>query len=84
MEEIVDNGELEYVQEINEHLKCSICYEVLEEAMCCKEGHTYCLKCIKRSLETKSECPFDRKFLTLCMLTNVRPIQEVRKPNECA
>ncbi|UYV75918.1 RFWD2 [Cordylochernes scorpioides] len=34
-----------------------ICFEILEEAHITKCGHTFCLKCITKSLEQSNRCP---------------------------
>ncbi|XP_048507915.1 E3 ubiquitin-protein ligase COP1-like [Athalia rosae] len=40
----------------NDYL-CPICFEVIDEAHITRCGHTFCYRCIVRSLEVNSRCP---------------------------
>lgn len=36
---------------------CPICFEIISEAYITRCGHTYCYRCILKSLETNNRCP---------------------------
>jgi E3 ubiquitin-protein ligase RFWD2 len=38
-------------------LMCPVCFELLEEAHITKCGHTFCYRCIAKSLESNGRCP---------------------------
>ncbi|XP_066990908.1 E3 ubiquitin-protein ligase COP1 [Anabrus simplex] len=40
----------------NDYL-CPICFELIEEAHITRCGHTFCYRCISKSLETSGRCP---------------------------
>ena len=41
----------------NPHFSCPICFELISEATITKCGHTYCSKCIQKSIEISKKCP---------------------------
>lgn len=38
-------------------LMCPVCFELLEEAHITRCGHTFCYRCIAKSLESSGRCP---------------------------
>ncbi|XP_011502513.1 PREDICTED: E3 ubiquitin-protein ligase RFWD2-like isoform X2 [Ceratosolen solmsi marchali] len=45
------------IEDKNSDYLCPICFETIEEAHVTRCGHTFCYKCIIRSLETLGKCP---------------------------
>ena len=45
------------LEDKNSDYLCPICFETIEEAHVTRCGHTFCYKCIVRSLETLGRCP---------------------------
>lgn len=45
------------VEDKNSDYLCPICFETIEEAHVTRCGHTFCYKCIIRSLESLGRCP---------------------------
>jgi E3 ubiquitin-protein ligase RFWD2 len=45
------------LEEKNSDYLCPICFETIEEAHVTRCGHTFCYKCIVRSLEILGKCP---------------------------
>lgn len=45
------------VEDKNSDYLCPICFETIEEAHVTRCGHTFCYKCIVRSLESLGRCP---------------------------
>ena len=52
--------DFDYVQELNENLKCPICCTAFIEPITISCGHTYCLQCFKFQI-----CPLDRSKISL-------------------
>lgn len=46
------------------HFSCPVCFEVISEATITRCGHTYCSKCIQRSIEINKKCPKCNQSLT--------------------
>ena len=44
-------------QKQNEDYLCPICFDVIEEAMMTRCGHTFCNRCIVQSIQLSSRCP---------------------------
>lgn len=53
-----------FTAEISEELLCSICSEVLEEAITTDCEHLFCRKCITDWLSVNRTCPIDRLYIT--------------------
>ncbi|XP_006824062.2 E3 ubiquitin-protein ligase COP1-like [Saccoglossus kowalevskii] len=51
------NGVYNSYEDKNNDFVCPICFEMIEEAHMTKCGHTFCFKCITRSLEESNRCP---------------------------
>ncbi|XP_053595472.1 E3 ubiquitin-protein ligase COP1 isoform X1 [Microplitis demolitor] len=45
------------IEDKNNDYLCPICFEVIEEAHITRCGHTFCYKCIGKTLETIGRCP---------------------------
>src|SRR5687768_5436541 len=45
------------VNAVSEDLKCSICFEVLNDPHQCKNGHCFCKTCLFSSLLKRKACP---------------------------
>ncbi|XP_058790586.1 E3 ubiquitin-protein ligase COP1-like [Phymastichus coffea] len=45
------------MEDKNSDYLCPICFETIEEAHVTRCGHTFCYRCITRSLETVGRCP---------------------------
>ncbi|XP_031566528.1 TNF receptor-associated factor family protein DDB_G0277243-like [Actinia tenebrosa] len=66
-----------FLKSIDENLFCSICHEVFEDPVSCKDGHTFCKDCITTWLKTNKKCPLDNGSLEekqLVRLLTVRGI----------
>lgn len=50
-------------ESILDNVRCPICYEVCEDAMCCPTGHHFCKVCIKTWLRRRETCPCTNTFL---------------------
>lgn len=46
------------------HFSCPICFELISEATITRCGHTYCSKCIQKSIEMNKKCPKCNQTLT--------------------
>ena len=44
------------LEDKNSDYSCPICFETIEEAHVTRCGHTFCYKCILRSIETLGKC----------------------------
>ncbi|CAG2119053.1 unnamed protein product [Medioppia subpectinata] len=53
-----------FTDEISEELLCSICSEVLEEALTTDCEHLFCRQCITEWLSVNRTCPIDRLYIT--------------------
>lgn len=42
---------------VNPYFSCPVCFELISEATITKCGHTYCSKCIQKSIEISAKCP---------------------------
>uniref|UniRef100_A0A3B3ZES5 RING-type domain-containing protein n=1 Tax=Periophthalmus magnuspinnatus TaxID=409849 RepID=A0A3B3ZES5_9GOBI len=51
------NGLLNSYEDKSNDFVCPICFEMIEEAHMTKCGHSFCFKCIRRSLEDSNRCP---------------------------
>ncbi|XP_077986662.1 E3 ubiquitin-protein ligase COP1-like [Glandiceps talaboti] len=51
------NGVFNSYEDKNNDFVCPICFDMIEEAHMTKCGHTFCFKCITRSLEESNRCP---------------------------
>lgn len=47
------------------HLSCPICFETISEATITKCGHSYCSRCIQKSIECNKKCPKCNQSLTI-------------------
>lgn len=65
----------EFLEAVNDVMKCVICADVLVKPMCCGAGHAFCNGCIARWLAEKPECPVDRSRLTAEFLSYNRPLE---------
>ncbi|XP_035713192.1 E3 ubiquitin-protein ligase COP1 [Folsomia candida] len=54
---LICNGKTETWGKAMSEYNCPICIGVLKEAAITRCGHTFCLECIKRSLDVKPICP---------------------------
>ncbi|XP_031842608.1 E3 ubiquitin-protein ligase COP1 isoform X1 [Nomia melanderi] len=45
------------LEDKNNDYLCPICFEVIDEAHITRCGHTFCYRCIVKSLETNARCP---------------------------
>eukprot|EP01097_Dermamoeba_algensis_P004985 TRINITY_DN3177_c0_g1_i4.p1 TRINITY_DN3177_c0_g1~~TRINITY_DN3177_c0_g1_i4.p1 ORF type:complete len:424 (-),score=38.54 TRINITY_DN3177_c0_g1_i4:93-1364(-) len=50
-------------QDLAKELQCGICLQLLKAPRQCKNGHLFCLDCILKCLEKRSECPHCRTEL---------------------
>ncbi|TDL29500.1 hypothetical protein BD410DRAFT_779913 [Rickenella mellea] len=50
-------------KELNEQLTCEICFMLLYEPVTTPCQHTFCTKCLQRSLDYASKCPLCRQTL---------------------
>lgn len=48
----------------NPHFSCPVCFELISEATITRCGHTYCSKCIQKSIEINKKCPKCNQSLT--------------------
>eukprot|EP00002_Diphylleia_rotans_P033706 TRINITY_DN7194_c0_g1_i2.p1 TRINITY_DN7194_c0_g1~~TRINITY_DN7194_c0_g1_i2.p1 ORF type:complete len:426 (+),score=77.70 TRINITY_DN7194_c0_g1_i2:52-1329(+) len=46
--------------DVPEHLICSLCWEIFQDPVTTRCGHTFCKNCICACLDKQSECPLDR------------------------
>ena len=53
-----------FTQEISEELLCSICSEVLKDAITTDCEHLFCRQCIMDWLSVNRTCPIDRLYIT--------------------
>ncbi|CAG2163935.1 unnamed protein product [Oppiella nova] len=53
-----------FTEDISEELLCSICSEVLEEALTTDCEHLFCRQCITEWLSVNRTCPIDRLYIT--------------------
>ncbi|CAG2181395.1 unnamed protein product, partial [Oppiella nova] len=54
-----------FVTKIDDELKCSICYGVLENPVQIVDcEHTFCLNCIQEWVRRTPKCPIDRRDIT--------------------
>uniref|UniRef100_A0A1A7YXQ6 Ring finger and WD repeat domain 2 n=1 Tax=Iconisemion striatum TaxID=60296 RepID=A0A1A7YXQ6_9TELE len=51
------NGLLDSYEDKSNDFVCPICFEMIEEAHMTKCGHSFCFKCIHKSLEVSNKCP---------------------------
>uniref|UniRef100_A0A1A7ZB16 Ring finger and WD repeat domain 2 n=1 Tax=Nothobranchius furzeri TaxID=105023 RepID=A0A1A7ZB16_NOTFU len=51
------NGLLDSYEDKSNDFVCPICFEMIEGAHMTKCGHSFCFKCIHRSLEVSNKCP---------------------------
>lgn len=49
----------------NPHFSCPVCFEIISEATITRCGHTYCSKCIQKSIEINKKCPKCNQSLTI-------------------
>lgn len=57
------------VNELNLYLECSICKEMMSDAVVLKNcGHSFCYNCIKAAYKVKKLCPIDR-YVTILIRT---------------
>ena len=64
---------------VDDHLHCSICYNVLKEPMMCRNNeHLFCRDCITEHLNTNSHtCPECNEDLTVEILRRARVISNI-------
>ncbi|XP_062849084.1 E3 ubiquitin-protein ligase COP1 isoform X2 [Trichomycterus rosablanca] len=51
------NGLIHPYEDKSNDFVCPICFDMIEEAHMTKCGHSFCYKCIRRSLEDSNRCP---------------------------
>lgn len=51
--------------QMNPQLSCPICFELINEATITRCGHTYCSRCILKSIEITKKCPKCNQSLTV-------------------
>ncbi|XP_060787124.1 E3 ubiquitin-protein ligase COP1 isoform X2 [Neoarius graeffei] len=51
------NGLINPYEDKSNDFVCPICFDMIEEAHMTKCGHSFCYKCIRRSLEDSNRCP---------------------------
>ncbi|XP_028988017.1 E3 ubiquitin-protein ligase COP1 [Betta splendens] len=51
------NGLLNSYEDKTNDFVCPICFDMIEEAHMTKCGHSFCFKCIRKSLEDSNRCP---------------------------
>ena len=49
-----------FLESVSQHLKCSICLDVMSQPVQCPKGHSYCKHCIFQVLRHKKVCPICR------------------------
>lgn len=59
-----------FLHKPSDSFTCSICLEILNDPVQCKEGHVYCRCCITEALSRSRRCPECRGDLTLETLGN--------------
>lgn len=65
-------------QPVRDAFCCSICFNVLRDAVQCPNEHAFCRTCISRWLSRNSTCPIDRTELTSPQLVRIpRAIKEL-------
>ena len=52
-------------EQFRAHFRCPICFELISEATITRCGHTYCSKCIQKSIECNKKCPKCNQSLTI-------------------
>lgn len=52
------------ITHINPHFSCPVCFELISEATITRCGHTYCSRCILKSIECTKKCPKCNQSLT--------------------
>src|SRR5690348_16071047 len=55
-------------------LRCSICYNTIQTAMCLPCSHTYCSTCIRRSIQFSNRCPTCNRTVEISQLRNSRNV----------
>jgi len=46
-----------FVSTIEEEYNCPICFELISEAYVSRCGHSFCSKCLQRTVESHRRCP---------------------------
>lgn len=59
------NKEKSTIKNPSPHFSCPVCFEIISEATITRCGHTYCSKCIQKSIEINKKCPKCNQSLTL-------------------
>jgi hypothetical protein len=54
---VSENPRKKMNKESNPHFTCPVCFDLISEATITKCGHTYCSKCIQKSIEMSKKCP---------------------------
>lgn len=52
------------ISKTEDFLRCPICFELIFEATITRCGHTFCHKCIQKSIEINKKCPKCNQILT--------------------
>ncbi|KAG8982341.1 hypothetical protein FRB90_006862, partial [Tulasnella sp. 427] len=71
-----------FMKALKEVLSCEVCFMLYFEplTLCC--GHTFCAKCIQRTIDRDSKCPLCRSPLgpDICLALNLLDVEERRPP----
>lgn len=59
------NSQMSSSKNPNPHYSCPVCFELISEATITRCGHTYCSKCIQKSIEINKKCPKCNQSLTV-------------------
>lgn len=58
-----EKPEIDFFNVVPDYLLCGICFNVIEEAVILKCGHTFCRICIVRAIDLNNKCPLDNSFI---------------------
>eukprot|EP00730_Choanoeca_flexa_P016273 TRINITY_DN7656_c0_g1_i2.p1 TRINITY_DN7656_c0_g1~~TRINITY_DN7656_c0_g1_i2.p1 ORF type:complete len:503 (+),score=84.57 TRINITY_DN7656_c0_g1_i2:84-1592(+) len=66
-----------FVNEVQQLLRCPICYLAMRDAVQCPQQHAFCQSCIDRSMRYTSKCPVCKDTLSASQLQPARVIRSL-------
>ena len=66
-----------FLEPVSQHLKCSICLDVMSQPVQCSSGHCFCKSCILTVLKQQKLCPICRVALLESQLVINRAVEGV-------
>lgn len=71
-----------FIKSLKEILHCEVCFMLYFEPLTLSCGHTFCAKCIQRTIDRDSKCPLCRSPLgaDVCLALNLLDVEEREPP----